>query len=123
MQSKKDIAVSFEKMIVAGQITEAFEKYVSPNFRHHNPYFKGDRESLLKGMEENAEQFKDKKYEIKQSLEEHDLVITHAKLQLNLDMPEISVVHIYRFEQDKIVEEWDLSMTAPKNCPNENGLF
>lgn len=39
-------------MVSSGQVREAYEKYVHPNFRHHNAYFKGDRESLLVAMEE-----------------------------------------------------------------------
>jgi len=54
---KKEIAVSFLSLASSGRVGEAYEKYVHPDFRHHNPYFKGDRESLLKGMEESAHQF------------------------------------------------------------------
>jgi hypothetical protein len=47
--SKKDIAISFLKLASSGKVREAYEKYVHPDFSHHNPYFKGDRESLLVG--------------------------------------------------------------------------
>src|SRR2546423_10159656 len=123
MQSHKEIAVIFEQLVVSGQIREAYEKYVSPDFRHHNPYFKGDRESLLLGMEKNAAQFADKAYEVKRVLEDGDLVATHSRLKPKPDMPEMAVVHIYRFEGDKIAEEWDLGQQIPDNSPNENGLF
>jgi predicted SnoaL-like aldol condensation-catalyzing enzyme len=96
---------------------------VSPDFLHHNPHFKGDRESLLLGMEQNAAQFADKAYKVQRVLEDGDLVAIHSRLKPKHDMPEMSVVHIYRFENDKIVEEWDLAQIAPENSPNENGLF
>ena len=121
--SHKEVAVTFEQLIVSGQIREAYEKYVSADFRHHNPYFKGDRESLLLGMEKNATQFADKVYEVKRVLEDGDLVAIHSRLKPKPDMPEIAVVHIYRFEDDKIAGEWDLGQQVPDNSPNENGLF
>jgi hypothetical protein len=31
-----------------------------PDFRHHNPYFRGDAESLMAAMEENARKNPDK---------------------------------------------------------------
>jgi len=34
-----------------------------------------------------------------------------------------AVVHICRFELDKIVEMWDVGMQIPENLPNENGVF
>ena len=37
----KDKAVEFLQMIVSGEIREAYKQYVSPNFKHHNPYFPG----------------------------------------------------------------------------------
>jgi predicted SnoaL-like aldol condensation-catalyzing enzyme len=123
MESHKAIATNFEKMVVAGQIDAAYEKYIAPDFIHHNPFFKGDRESLRIGMIDNAKQFAHKIYEIKQVFEDGDFVITHARLQLNTEMPEIVVVHIYKIENDKIVETWDLAQQKPDTAVNENGLF
>ena len=48
-------------------------------------------------------------------------VITHslvAKQQMN-----IAVVHIFRFENSKIVELWDLGQVIEMNSPNCNGMF
>jgi predicted SnoaL-like aldol condensation-catalyzing enzyme len=123
MSSNKNAALEFERLIVTGQIRDAYERYVSPTFRHHNPYFPGDRASLLQGMEENADAFPGKIYEVQRALEEGDLVVVHARLQLNSGMPPVSVVHLYRFEDGMIAEEWDLAQQAPPESPNENGLF
>lgn len=46
MKPHKDQAVDFLHLIVSGKIDEAYKKYVSPDFRHHNPYFPGDADSL-----------------------------------------------------------------------------
>lgn len=121
--NKKEIAVSFLKLVVTGKIREAYDKYIISNFRHHNPYFRGDRESLLTGMEEAEEQFPDKVFEIQRALEDGDLVAVHSRLRLKPDMPEMATVHIVRFEGDRIVEMWDIGQEAPKESPNENGMF
>ncbi|MBI2611671.1 nuclear transport factor 2 family protein [Candidatus Gottesmanbacteria bacterium] len=121
--TKKEIAISFLNLIISGKIREAYEKYVSPVFRHHNPYFKGDRESLLIGMEEAEEQFPDKVFEIQRALEDENLVAVHSKLRLKPDMPEMATVHIVLFEGDRIVEMWDIGQESPKEILNENGMF
>jgi predicted SnoaL-like aldol condensation-catalyzing enzyme len=123
MQTHKEIVINFETLIIAGKVREAYDAYVSPDFFHHNPYLKGDRESLLLGMEENAVHFPNKEYEIIRVVEEGDLIVSHARLRLSSGMPEIAVIHIYRFVDDKIVEEWDLAQQSPDEMPNENGLF
>jgi len=119
---KKEIAVSFLSLASSGRVGEAYEKYVHPDFRHHNPYFKGDRESLLKGMEKSAHQFP-QMFEPIRALEDGDLVAVHGKVQLNPDLPWIALIHIFRFEGDLIIEEWEAAQEAPKESPNENGIF
>lgn len=121
--NKKEITVSFLNLVVSGKIREAYDKYVSPNFRHHNPYFRGDRESLLTGMEEAEAQFPNKVFKIQHALEDGDLVTVHARLRLKPEMPEMATVHIVRFEGNHIVEMWDIGQEAPKESPNKNGMF
>lgn len=122
MMTKKQIAESFLKLASSGQVQEAYEKYVHPDFIHHNAYYKGDRETLLKGMEENAEQFPDKNIETLRTLEEGDLVVVHSKVALDAEKV-FSVIHIFRFENDKIIEEWEANQEVLKDSPNEHGIF
>ena len=118
---RKDNAVAFLELASAGKVREAFEKYIHPNFIHHLVFVKGDRESFLKAMEDNAREFPDKTYETLHALEDGDLVTVHGKVTLN---PKIyGVIHIFRFEQDKIIESWEASQEALDDSPNENGLF
>ena len=120
--TKKDIATSFLKMVSSGKVREAYEKYVHSDFIHHNAYYKGDRETLLVGMEENAKQFPNKKYETLRVLEDNNLVAVHGKVTLAADKI-FSVIHIFRFQDAKIIEEWEASQEVLKNSPNENGIF
>ena len=52
--SNKERAISFLRLASSGNVREAYETYVHPDFRHHNPYFPGDRASLLVAMEEKS---------------------------------------------------------------------
>ena len=45
--NKKEIAQTFLQSVSSGNVTAAYEKYIHPEFRHHNAYFNGDRDSLL----------------------------------------------------------------------------
>jgi predicted SnoaL-like aldol condensation-catalyzing enzyme len=121
--NNKEIAISFLRLAAAGQVDEAYEKYVSPNFFHHNPYFKGDRETLRLAMKEAAVQSPNKSYEVRRVLEDGDLVAVHARLVIARDSKEMAVVHILRFDGNKIVEEWEAVGAIPASSPNENGAF
>lgn len=122
MQSNKDIAVSFLKNAATGKLDDAYS-HVSPNFRHHNPYFKGDAESLKTGMAEASKKFPNTSFEVQHVLEENDLVAVHSRVRHSSETPEIAVVHIFRFEGGQIAELWDIGIEAPKDSPNKNGMF
>jgi predicted SnoaL-like aldol condensation-catalyzing enzyme len=120
--NKKEIAISFLHLASSGEVRKACEQFIHPQFRHHNAYFKGDRESFMKAMEENAQQFPDKTYETLRVLEDGHLVAVHGKVVLSPDS-QWSVIHIFRFENNKIIESWEASQQVLKDSPNENGLF
>ncbi len=120
---KRETAATFLKLAASGTVSEAFEKYISADFRHHNPHFRGDAESLKKGMAEAAAKFPGTTLEVQHIFEEGDLVAVHSRVQHGPDEPEISVVHIFRFEADRVAEMWDVGMEAPKESPNQNGMF
>lgn len=120
--TKTEIAETFLKLASSGQVREAFAWHVHSQFRHHNAYFNGDRESLLRGMERNAKQFPEKTYRTLRAVEQGDLVAVHGRVVMSPES-QWSVIHIFRFEGDLIIEEWEASQEAFQDSPNENGIF
>ncbi len=108
--SRKEVALSFLRLAASGKVREAYQKHVAPNFKHHNPYFRGDAESLMIGMEENAAKNPTKVLEVQ-------------RVRMKPDEPGLAVVHIFKFQGDRIIELWDLGQPVPQNSPNENGMF
>jgi len=118
----KDIAVSFLKNAATGKLDDAYDS-VAPNFRHHNAHFPGDTESLKAGMADAHKTFPNTKIDVQRAIAEGDLVAVHSRVQHASDTLSIAVVHIFRFEDDKIAELWDVGMEVPKDSPNDNGAF
>jgi predicted SnoaL-like aldol condensation-catalyzing enzyme len=58
-------------------VREAYQKYIGRNFRHHNPFFRGDAASLRIAMEENAAKNPNK---VLRALEDGDLVAVHSRV-------------------------------------------
>lgn len=123
MNSPKDQAVDFLQLIVSGKIEEAYKKYVSPEFRHHNPYFPGDADSLMQAMKENDRISPNKMVEVKQTIEEGENVMVYSHIKQNPEDLGGAVVHIFRFQKGKIIEMWDIGQPIPEDSPNENGMF
>ncbi len=116
--SRKEAAVSYLRLASSGKVREAYDAYVSPNFRHHNPFFQGDAQSLMAAMEENAMVL-----EIQRALEDGDFVAVHSRVQQKPGDLGVAAMHIFRFEGDHIVELWDVGQAVPADSPNENGMF
>ena len=123
MSDHKEAATTFLHLVTANRIREAYERFVGPNFRHHNPWFRGDAASLMAGMEENAGVAPNKVFEVKQAIQEGDRVAVHSHLRMKPGDTGMAVVHIFRFEGDRIAEFWDLGMRIPDDSVNENGTF
>ncbi len=119
--TKKETAISFLQLAGTGRVEEAFDQCTSTDFFHHNQYFQGNREALKRAMEDAHQSSPNKSIEIKYCYTDENTVITHS-LVTKRNM-KIAVVHIFRFNADKIVELWDLGQPIEKDSPNENGLF
>lgn len=111
------------KLVAANKVAEAYAAYVAPDFRHHNAYYPGNAAALQKGMEESAQRFPDKQFTIQRTVEEGDVVVVHSRMLLQPGMPEVALVHIFRFADDRIAELWDISQVEPEGMANELGMF
>jgi predicted SnoaL-like aldol condensation-catalyzing enzyme len=122
-RSPKDIATEFLNMVVAGNIREAFRIHTDPTIKHHNPWFKGDPESLMTAMEENASRSPGLTLQIKRAIEENDHVAIFSHIRQNPDDRGHAVVHIFRFHRGLIAEMWDVGQEIPPDSPNKHGMF
>jgi predicted SnoaL-like aldol condensation-catalyzing enzyme len=121
--SKKDTAISFLQLVIAGRIREAYAAHVRRDMRHHNPSFAGDAESLEKAMQENHVEYPHKTIDIKRVFESGEHVAVHSHVHLGTAETHFAAVHIFRFEGNQIVEMWDIVQPVPESSPNTNGMF
>lgn len=122
-QVRKEAAMDFLRLVASGKVREAYDNYVGPEFRHHNPFFRSDARSLRAAMEENAAQNPDKVLKIQRALQDGDLVAVHSHVWQHPGDRGGAVVHIFRFEGDRIAELWDVGQPVPESSPNELGMF
>ncbi len=122
-RSHKDIAIDFLKQASSGNVKAAYRLYIGANFRHHNPYFQGDADTLREAMEENAVTNPHNAIDIHHAIEEGDLVVVHARVRLKPGDLGVATFHLFRFEGDHIVELWDVGQPVPEKSLNENAMF
>ncbi len=123
LNKNKDAAVSFLEMASTGKVDEAYSKFVGDGFKHHNPYFEGSAEALHAAMKENAIQNPRKAIDVKRVIAEGEFVMVHFLVKHKPDELGAAVMQIFRFENGKIVEMWDLGQEIPEETPNQHGMF
>ena len=74
-------------------------------------------------MEEDATKNPNKKLEIKLAIVDRGFVTTYSHIQHKPEDSGIAAAHIFRFENSKIVELWDVAIFIPEDSPNENSMF
>jgi predicted SnoaL-like aldol condensation-catalyzing enzyme len=121
-KSRKQSAKTFLALCATGKVDQAYQ-LVAADFRHHNPYFKGDAASLKAAMADAARKFPRTGIEFQRAIEEGSLVAVHSKVTHEPSGRAIAVGHIFRFKGERIVELWDVAMEEPEDSPNEQGMF
>lgn len=122
-QTRKAAAIEFLHLASHGRVREAFERHVAKDFRHHNPWFRGDAASLMMAMEENAKQYPKKRQYVLAALEDGDMVAIYSRVRHEADDIGVAIVHLFRFADSHIVELWDVGQEVPATTVNENGMF
>ena len=74
-------------------------------------------------LERSVKPMQHKVLDVKCALEDGDLVAVHSHVRLRATEPGFAAVHIFRFEDDRIIEMWDVVQAVPEESPNANGMF
>jgi predicted SnoaL-like aldol condensation-catalyzing enzyme len=119
----KEQAVQFLKLVSSGNIDEAYDRFVLPTGKHHSPHFAAGFDALKAAMKENHRQFPNKQSDIKHAVGEEDMVAIHSRVALKPGDPGFAVLHLFRFEDGKIIELWDFTQPVLAESPNSDGLF
>jgi predicted SnoaL-like aldol condensation-catalyzing enzyme len=119
-----DVALTFLEMVSTGRAREAFDRYAASDFRHHNPYFNGDGESLAMAMDHNYRDNPQKQLEVIHAIGGGPYVAIHSRVRHSLGFgSEHATVHLFRLEDGKVMELWDIAQEVPTQTPNQYGMF
>jgi predicted SnoaL-like aldol condensation-catalyzing enzyme len=120
----KEIVVAFYKMIFQDhKVREALDLYVGDRYIQHNPLAPNGTEALIKFFEPYFANNPQARSEIKRVVAEGDLVWLHVHAKSSETDRGMAVVDIFRVENGKVVEHWDVVQPIPEKSANENTMF
>tara|TARA_R110000772_G_scaffold107395_1_gene209737 strand:- start:1556 stop:1951 length:396 start_codon:yes stop_codon:yes gene_type:complete len=120
----KEIVLDFYKIIFEDkQPLKAIERHVGDTYTQHNPDYENGPEAIKLAFPAVIEANPDMSFDIKRVVAEGDLVVLHSHYKPNRDDRGLSIMDIFRLEDEKIVEHWDVLQPVPENSANKNTMF
>ncbi|WP_315838710.1 nuclear transport factor 2 family protein [Bradyrhizobium prioriisuperbiae] len=102
---------------------EAASKYFGPKYVQHNPTAPDGIEGFKTFLEFLRSKFPNSRSEIKRVFAEGDYVILHVHAVREPGTRGSAIVDIFRLQQGKIVEHWDVRQDVPEQAANTNTMF
>ncbi|UGV27042.1 polyketide cyclase [Rhodopseudomonas boonkerdii] len=120
--NKKTVVEFYEKGLNQKDF-EAAAKYFGPRYVQHNPTAADGIEGFRKFIAFLREKFPDSRSEIKKVFADGDYVILHVHAVREKGTRGNAIVDIFKLENGKIVEHWDVNQPIPEKAANDNGMF
>lgn len=98
-------------------------KYIGPRYVQHNPTAPDGPEGFKAFLGFLREKFPDSHSDIKQVFADGDYVILHVHAVREKGSRGSAIVDIFKLEDGKIVEHWDVVQPIPEKSANSNGMF
>jgi len=123
-QSAKEMVTAFYKMVFYDhKVADAFKAHVGATYKQHNPLVPDGIEPSVAFLSKRFETNSQAINEIKRVIADGDLVAVHVHSRLNDGDRGRAIVDIFRVENGKIVEHWDVIQPVPENAQNNNTMF
>ena len=123
LEANKKAVVEFYNKAINEKDFEAARKYMGAKYIQHNPGAADGPEGLAAFLKFLKEKFPNSKSEIKRVFAEGDYVILHVHAVREPGTRGNAIVDIFRLEDGKIVEHWDVVQPIPEKAMNNNGMF
>ena len=123
LEANKRIATEFYDAAINRKDLAAASAYLGSGYKQHNPTAADGPEGLRKFIDFLKERFPNQRGEIKRVIAEGDLVALHIHSTGRDDGPGRAIVDIFRIENGKVVEHWDVIQDIPAQPANSNGMF
>jgi predicted SnoaL-like aldol condensation-catalyzing enzyme len=123
LEANKKIVVDFYEKGLNQKDYDAAAKYFGPRYVQHNPGAANGPEGFKQLVTFLKEKFPNSHSEIKQVIAEGDLVVLHVHSVPSPGDRGRAIVDIFKVENGKIVEHWDVIQAIPEKSANDNTMF
>lgn len=122
-EANKKVVLDFYEKGLNQKDFDAAAKHFGPKYIQHNPTAPDGIEGFKAFIAFRKDKFPNARSEIKRAFAEGDYVILHVHGVREPGERGVAIVDIFRLENGKIVEHWDVVQPIPEKAANDNGMF
>jgi predicted SnoaL-like aldol condensation-catalyzing enzyme len=122
-EANKKIVVDFYEAALGRMDVDAAVKFFGPKYIQHNPTAPDGIEGFKGFIKFLKEKYPNRKSEIKRVMADGDLVILHVHSKSTPEDRGSAIIDIFRLENGKIVEHWDVIQAIPEKAAHGNTMF
>lgn len=97
--------------------------YISDKYKQHNPTVADGKDGVTAFFRDLRTRYPKLNARVVHIAADGDLVWVHAHLTRFPEDPGFALVDIFRVENGKFVEHWDVMQPVPENTTNSNSMF
>ncbi len=120
--NKRAVLESYDLALNKKDADAAF-KYLGPTYTQHNPTVADGIEgwrAMVSWIKAERPNFR---AEVKRVIAEGDFVVLHSHMTIDAGDRGRAAIDIFRLENGKIVEHWDILQPIPETSANNNTMF
>jgi predicted SnoaL-like aldol condensation-catalyzing enzyme len=124
-EANKAVVIAFYNAALNEKDWEKASKFIGSRYVQHNQAAVDGPEGIKAHIENLKKNFPLNHGEIKRALADGDLVALHIHVKRSPDVLGFAVVDLFRVENGKVVEHWDVvqRIPEPKDVKNSNTMF
>jgi NADPH:quinone reductase-like Zn-dependent oxidoreductase/predicted SnoaL-like aldol condensation-catalyzing enzyme len=103
--------------------TAMVDRLVRPDYVQHNPLAPDGPDALKYFVASTRQQFPQAAFEPRRAIADGDLVLLHSHNVLVPGTPGMAAFDIFRFQDGKIAEHWDILQEVPATTAGGNDMF
>jgi predicted SnoaL-like aldol condensation-catalyzing enzyme len=123
MEENKKIIAAFYDAALNQKDFDAASKYLGNRYTQHNPTAADGPEGLKAFIAFLKDKFPNNRSEIKRIFADGDYVIVHVHAVREPGTRGNAIIDIFKLENGKVVEHWDVVQPIPEKPANNNGMF
>jgi predicted SnoaL-like aldol condensation-catalyzing enzyme len=122
-RNKQTVIAFYETAFNTHDPANAIARYAGPNYRQHNPEVEDGPEGFIRFVSGFAATFPQLRADVRRVIAEGDFVVLHVLVRTHPEDRGMVAMDMFRLEDGRIVEHWDVLQPVPEKSMNDNGML